>query len=222
MRSEELLAALVADLRPVRRLRAPFGRAVLWLTVSLGYAALVIWYMEPRRDLPVKITETRFLLEVAAALLTSVLAAIGAFSAVVPGRSWAWALAPLPALALWLAALGQGCWQAWLRWGAGGLQVWPDPICFPSIVLAGAGPAVLILAMLRRGAPLAPFVATMLASLAAAALGAAALRFFHAQDASIMVLVWQCGSVAVLTLLGLPFSRSILRWPTNRGIATSV
>jgi hypothetical protein len=44
-----------------------------------------------------------------------------------------------------------------------------------------------------------PHAAVALAGLAAAGLGNFGLRLFHAQDASLMVLVWQFGSVAVLT-----------------------
>ncbi len=67
--------------------------------------------------------------------------------------------------------------------------------------------------MPRRGAPIAPVSAALLASLAAASLGAAALRLFHMQDASVMVLVWQLGSVAVLAVTGALMGRSVLRWP---------
>ena len=55
--------------------------------------------------------------------------------------------------------------------------------------------------MLRRGAPLTPFATMALGGLAAAALGDFGLRLFHSQDASLMVLVWQFGTVVVLSVL---------------------
>src|SRR6516162_7918992 len=55
--------------------------------------------------------------------------------------------------------------------------------------------------MLRHGAPLTPHLSTALGGLAAAGLGNFGLRLFHPQDASIMVLVWQMGTVFVLTAL---------------------
>jgi hypothetical protein len=70
-----------------------------------------------------------------------------------------------------------------------------------------------MLTMIRRGAPIAPLTTTALATLAAAALGATALRLFHAQDASVMVVVWQFGSVAVLAGLGALTGRRVLPWP---------
>ncbi|MGD9805064.1 MAG: NrsF family protein [Hyphomicrobiaceae bacterium] len=50
-------------------------------------------------------------------------------------------------------------------------------------------------------------------ALAVAALSATVLRLTHLPDASKMVLVWQVGSVAVLTLLAALFGRSLLPWP---------
>ena len=121
--------------------------------------------------------------------------------------------APLPALALWLASLGEGCWQSFLQAGAQGLRIRPDFLCFPSILLVSIVPGTLILVMIRHGAPIAPVSTSALAALAAAALGATGLRLFHEQDASAMILVWQFGSVALLACLGALAGRKILPWP---------
>jgi hypothetical protein len=53
---------------------------------------------------------------------------------------------------------------------------------------------------------------TGLATLAATALGAAALRIFHTQDVSLMLLIWQFGSVALLAGVGFFVGRRFLRW----------
>jgi hypothetical protein len=66
--------------------------------------------------------------------------------------------------------------------------------------------------MLRRGAPLTPKITTALGGLAAAGLGNFGLRLFHPQDSSLMVLVWQMGSVLLLTLLCGMAGRLLLRW----------
>lgn len=84
------------------------------------------------------------------------------------------------------------------------------------IVAISIVPALLIYIMIRRAAPIAPITTTALATLAAAALAAAALRLFHPQDVSIMVLVWQFGSVALLAGLGALFGQYLLPWPRLR------
>jgi hypothetical protein len=73
-------------------------------------------------------------------------------------------------------------------------------------------PAIAMALMLRRGAPLTPFVSAALGGLAAAGLGNFGLRLFHPQDASIMVLVWQMGTVFVLTALAGWAGRFLLDW----------
>ena len=82
----------------------------------------------------------------------------------------------------------------------------------PVVKGIGIVPGTLILAMIRRGAPIAPITTVALAMLAAGALGAATVRLFHKQDASVMVLVWQFGSVAVLAALGGLLGRQLLSW----------
>ena len=213
--TDALIGTLAECAAPVSRLRSPHVRMATWFMISLAFAALVVAAMGLRPDIGDKLREPRFVTEVVAALMTSMLAAGAAFCAGCPGRPLWERFAPLPALAVWLASIGSGCWDAWLSHGPDGLRITPDLMCFPYIVLVGSLPAVLILAMIRRGAPIAPITATMLASLAAAALGAAALRLFHMQDASLMVLVWHVGSVALLTGIGALMGRSFLRWPQS-------
>jgi hypothetical protein len=145
--------------------------------------------------------------------MTSMMAAAAAFCAGCPGRPVWERFAPLPFLAIWLASLGEGCWRDWLHSGSEGLTLRLDLICFPMIVVISIVPTVLIFIMVRRAAPIAPVTTTALATLAAAALAAAGLRLFHPQDASVMVLVWQFGSVAILAGMGALFGRSLLQWP---------
>lgn len=212
MRTEDLVKTLAVNAEPVTPLPSPLIRMLIWLSISVTYAALVVLLVGPRPDISERLTDVRFLVEFTSAFMVSMLAAAAAFCAECPGRPLWERFAPVPALAVWLASLGDGCWQAWIQEGPSGLTLAPDFLCFPSIVLISLVPAILILAMIRRGAPIAPISTTVLAMLAAGALGAAALRLFHMQDASVMVLVWQFGSVAVLALLGGLFGRRYLRW----------
>jgi hypothetical protein len=92
------------------------------------------------------------------------------------------------------------------------LALQPDWACFPSIVLVGSLPAVAMAIMLRRGAPLSPRTSVALGGLAAAGLGDFGLRMFHPQDASVMVLVWQVGSVLILAALAGWAGRWLLDW----------
>jgi len=72
--------------------------------------------------------------------------------------------------------------------------------------------------MLRRGAPLTPHLMTALGGLAAAGLGNFGLRLFHEQDASLTVLVWQFGTVFMLSALAGWAGHYLLNWRSITGI----
>lgn len=207
-----LIRALSVDVRPVRRLRRALVRVGLWLALGAPYVAAVVLMMSVRADLPAKLTEARFLIEQAAALATTVTAALAAFELTIPGRSTKVALLPLAPFVVWIGSLGQGCLVAWFRYGPEGLSVYPDWACFPGIMLVAAAPGAIMVAMLRRGAPLYPHLATGLGALAAAALGNFGLRLFHPQDASVMVLLWQFGTVAILSVFASLIGTRVLDW----------
>lgn len=196
--TRHLIDRLASGLTDVRPLPSPHRRLITWLAVSLPFAALVVLLMQPRPDLAVKLGETRFLAESLLALTTALAAAHAAFRLVVPGTGRGILWLPVVPGGLWLMTLGAGCLADWLREGAAGLQISPDPACLPKIALVGSIPALAMVLMLRRGAPLAPRGTLFLAILAAASLGSFGLRFFHVQDAGLMVLIWQLGSVIVL------------------------
>lgn len=219
MKTERLIQILVATATPVRPLPRPGVQSTLWLAIAISYMALVVAVISPRVDLMSKLTEARYLFEQFVALSVGIAASIAAFASTIPGYSRKALLLPLLPLAAWLGALGQGCVSTWLHLGASGLALRPDWYCFPGIVLVGAIPAVAIVIMLRRGAPLMPSATVGLGGLAAAGLGNFGLRFFHPQDASLMVLVWQFGSVFILAAFAAGVGRYVLSWRSLVGSA---
>jgi hypothetical protein len=212
MDTDRLIQTLAETAQPVRRLPRPSARTAMWLAIAAPYVALVIIVMSPRADLAAKLTEARFLIEQFGALATGVAAAVAAFATTIPGYNRKVLLLPLLPLVLWLGVLGQGCVSSLIQFGLNGLSLQPDWICLPAIVLVGAVPAIAMAVMLRRGAPLFPHVSTALGALASAGLGNFGLRFFHPQDASLMVLVWQFGTVFALTCLAGFAGHYLLSW----------
>jgi len=210
MRTERLAEELAAGLAPVRRLRPPGTRLLLWLAVALPAAVAVVLAFGPRPDLARVLARPGFAIELAAALLTAFAAAYAALCAGLPDRPGWLLLLPLPPLALWLATLGRQCLEVWLRLGPEGLRVTSDAMCLPAIALGGIAPALAMVAMLRRGGRFRATPACLCGGLAAASFGAAALRFYHTEDAALMVLVWQMGSVALLTLLATAIGPAML------------
>ncbi len=213
MKTEQLINTLAADSEtPVRRLAPPPARLALWLAVSLPWIALVVVFMGLRPDLISKFGEPRWMVEQGAALMTAVMAAVAAFCAGVPGRSRWERMVPVLPLLLWIGTVSLGCLQDWIHLGSQGVEFETDWACLPGIIMVGFVPGIAMAAMLHRGAPLAPFISVGLGGLSAAALADFGLRLFHPQDASLMVLIWQVGSVALLTALSAWVGRHLVRW----------
>lgn len=218
METHELITRLAADTRTVRRLQPPWLRALVWLAIALPYVAAVVWGKLRMVDLTQTLAEPRFVIEQAATFATALAATVAAFASIVPGFDRRVLLLPLPPLALWLASVGHGCLQDWLQFGADGLAIRPDWECLPYAMVIGIVPAVAMVVMLRRGAPLLPRLTLVLGALAVAAIGNFGLQLFHFRDASIMVLFWHLGSVVVLSVLAGWFGRRVLGWRPARGI----
>ena len=216
MDTDEFIKRLVADLRPVRPLRPPWARAVVWMGIALPYVAAVVWNKLMMVDAAQVGADARFMVEQAATLATALTAAIAAFHSAIPGFDRRILLLPLAPLGLWLASVGHGCLQDWLRVGADGLTIRPDWDCLPMAAVIGIVPAVAIIAMLRRGAPLHPRVTLALAALAVASVANFGLQFAHVRDASIMVLTWHLGAAAVLSALGGWLGERVLGWRPDR------
>jgi len=200
METDRLIEQLSAGLTPVRPLPSPAGRLAGWLAASVPALAVVTLGFGLRPGLGGLFASPGFVLELAGALLTGLLGGYAALCAVVPDQpSWKLWL-PVAPMSLWLGTLGQQCLEVALRIGPDGLRVTSDAMCLPAIALGGIVPAVAMTILLRRARGVRTTHACFCGALAAAALGAAALRLYHPQDAAIMVIVWQVGSVALLSL----------------------
>ncbi|HZB90422.1 MAG TPA: NrsF family protein, partial [Stellaceae bacterium] len=115
--TERLIGRLAASAEPVRRLNPPLLRAALWLAAVAAVLAAAILIFA---DLPLfarRAADPKLALELAGTLATGILAVIAAFELSLPDRSRAWALLPLPSLALWIGASGYSCWRHWLVHG---------------------------------------------------------------------------------------------------------
>jgi len=205
----KLIRVLAETAGPVRPLARPWRRTVAWLMTAVLYTALVLLVVSPRPDLATKLLEPRFAIEEVAALGTGISAAVAAFTTIIPGYDRRALLLPIIPAFFWLGSLGERCIEQWM---GDNLTLKPDWFCLPAIVLIGAIPAIVMVAMLRRGAPLTPHLTATLGGLATAGLGNFGLRLFHAQDGSLMVLVWQVGAVLVLAALAGSAGPLLLDW----------
>lgn len=210
--TSELIESLVANAKPVRRLRPPVVRALCWLLFAALILTLVAVGHGVRPDLMLKLRQPVFVMNVAAALATGIFAALAAFIAGIPGRSRRWLLLPLPALGVWISSIGYQCLTDWISIGPGGISISESARCFATLAITGIPLSLAMLVMLRYAARLSPAPVTMAASLAIAAITAAALSMFHPLDATVMILIWNFGTAVLLLVLGGLFGRRLLEW----------
>ena len=203
----ELINALAANAAPVRRLRPPLARAALWLLIAAMVLILLAIGQGVRPDLAERLRQPAFGIGLGASLLTGILAAVGSFLISLPDRSRFWALLPVPALVVWLSAIGYGCVINWVGLAPNGIALGEVARCFATLLLTSVPLSLAILVMLRHAALLRPSAVALSGSLAVAAITATALSLFHNLDATIMILIWNLGVAALIVGLAGMFGR---------------
>ena len=201
-----LIEALAAKAQPVKRLRPPALRAAVWLGAVGALIALAIWLFSDLTLSMQRLQDVRLDWEMAGMLLTGILAVVAAFHLSLPDRSAAWALLPLPTLALWLASMGLNCYRHWFidGWALG--SSWD---CLKFIVGVSVPLGVSLLYLLHRAAPLAPMRVAAMGGLGVASIAAFALQFFHPFDVTFLDLGTQVITVGLVVLAASVYERVI-------------
>lgn len=215
--TSDLIDSLVADAKPVRRLRPPVTRALCWLLFAALMLTLVALVHGVRPDLMVKLRQPTFVVGVAAALITAVLASTASFMASVPGRSRLWLWLPAPAVVVWMSTIGYGCLTDWVSIGPNGMSPGETARCFATLAITGIPLSLAMLLMLRYVARLAPTSIVMTGSLAVAAMTSAALSLFHPLDATVMIVMWNVGVAVVLMVFSGLYGRRLSGWVAPKG-----
>lgn len=215
-RTSDLIEVLVADAAPVRRLRPPAARAACWLLFAGIVIVLVGIAHGARADLALKLHQPVFIVGVAAAMTTGVLATVGAFIASVPGRSRRWLLLPTPSALVWVATISYGCLTNWVSMGPDGVSLGETARCFATLALVSVPLSLVMLIMLRHVARLSPAPVTMTGCLGVAAMTAMALSILHPLDATVMILVWNFGVTVLFLWLNGRYGHRLLAWVAQR------
>jgi hypothetical protein len=206
MQTDQLVRALVASARPVRRLPDTARRCALWMGAALSLVAASVALLGVRSDLGERAHEAPFLLENAALVAVFVLGARSAFRLSVPAldRPRATLMAPLVPCAGWLVLV--------LLRGATGAALFASSAtlgfpCVERVLALGVLPLAVAWVMLRAAAPLEYRWTGFCAALSAFALGALGMQMLCATDLPMHVLGWHCLPVLLLALVGAGLGR---------------
>jgi hypothetical protein len=181
---ELLIARLSRELRPVRRLGAPWKRAAAWLLAVLWIAVLLSLFTDFAALRARLMAAPDMWISQLGAMLTAVLGGWAALQTGVPGRSPWWAVLPVPALLIWVGASTAGC----LRLTPIGATIAEPPMhpimCLEFLCLVSLPLAMLLTWQLRHACPLRPGLTALLAGLASAGAAAALIALIHPFDAT--------------------------------------
>jgi hypothetical protein len=207
MRTEDLIARLAAGLTPVRRLPPPGLQTIAWLAFAGLVLGLAVGFHGVRPDLAERMARPHEVMQLAASLVTGAAAAYAAFQLARPDRPLAWALLPLPPLAIWVGSLGAGCRADLARLGPQAFALGTSWGCLGFITLLSLPLSAGMLWAMRRADRLRPAPVLALGGLAAASLCSAGLTVSHHLDAALMVLLWHGASIAIVVAVSAMFGR---------------
>lgn len=182
----DLIARLVAEAHPVRRLWSPGRRLTVWLGIALVFLGGIL-VLNPRHDLTVRMREPLFVLELVTLSLVGVLLAAQALRQAVPGMGGERLAGIVGGAVLGGALLLRQPVQMALSMDAFVALGVP---CAGTVLGLAAGPWVALVIALRRGAPLSAARAGALAGGAAAVLAFLLLRLSCPVDELLHVVVW--------------------------------
>ena len=208
---DRLIGALAADLRPVRRLPPPVLRALFWLALVAAVAAVLATFADVAAMWHRLAASPDMWLAVLGSIATAATAAFAAFEISLPDRSRAWALLPVPAVALWVGASGLGCMRAYVLPGTHIAAIGETRDCLLFIIGLSVPLSAALILMLRRAYSLAPTLTAAMAGLASAAAAATLLNFFHPFDAAAIDLAVHAAAVVLVVVAARALGSRILQ-----------
>ncbi|MFZ3033804.1 MAG: NrsF family protein [Parvibaculum sp.] len=195
---DRLIGQLTDELVPVRRLRAPWLRASLWIGLLLAIAG----YFSMTTDVAAMLhrlgAAADMWLSVIGSASTAILAAIAVFQLSLPDRSPRWALLPLPGALLWIGASGFGCLRVLIEPASGHISVADPDDCFIFIISMSIPLSIIMIWMLRRAYTLRPNLTAIVGGLAVASAAATLLNFVHPFNVTISDLAVHALAIAIV------------------------
>jgi len=188
-----------------------FGR-LFAATVALSLAAavgMILFWIGVRPHLEQLVQETPFLFKIACTLSLAMAGMVLARRAAVPGGAAPTALALVPSLLLLVIGGLTDTSGLSIMGRNSGVSA---PYCVGAILLASMPALLLILGVLRTGAPTRPGLAGAIAGLLAGALGATAYTMACVNDGRMFVAIWYPVAILIVACAGAAIGKRALAW----------
>jgi hypothetical protein len=215
MKTEDLITQLVGNTSPVRPLRRPWTRGVVWFACAVAYLGVAVALAFARKAHLATTGDPVYVIQQIALLGTAVTAAMAACASVVPGAGRRTNLLPIVPGAVWLATLAGACLSDLRAHGTLGLASQSDWPCVISMTVGGAVLWGILAVMLRRGAPMTPRLTGVLSGIAALSIANIEACLTRPHPFNTVVLVWHgLTSIVLITLLA-RVGQQVWRWPVS-------
>lgn len=213
MEINDLIHKLSQNVKPVRRLPPVSILLLVWLAGALLCLFWGVRMVGCRLDLGMRCCEPTFILESVLLLSAAIFAAASALAMSVPGTTGTYLLRRLTFvfLGLWILVLFYRAGQWITEQGYSALPAGLEGYCPLDLFLLGLLPALLLLVLLRRAAPLDLGWSGILALLAVGSLAAFGVQFTCVFGSPIHVLIYHALPVIGLGLTGYFLGRWLLR-----------
>jgi hypothetical protein len=211
--NDELIRALVAEMKPVRRLANVERRTWLWAAFGLFCVSLGTYVFDTRGVVRADLREPSVMLKSGLLLLVSAVTARSAFKLSVPslGNRLLERWLPVAAMVTWFVllavqhAFGASCTaieegRSLLSFG-----------CVGRTAVLALIPTLSILVMLRHAAPLEERWTASLGLVSSTALAVAGTEVLCSKAAWSHVVVWHAGPLCVAALAGLVLGKPLFR-----------
>jgi hypothetical protein len=209
MKTEDLIAALAADSTPAPRPEQGLPVAAGALAVAGASLFLILGLRDDLGAALAPFTLPKTLLPLALGVLALVLALRSARPGAARGRLPV-AMLGIPAVAALLAGL-----RLFTSEPAGwAMQVTGKTMipCLVTIPLTAALPLGALLWLLRRGAPLAPWLTGLAAGLTAGGFAAALYSLYCTEDSPLFWALWYSTAIGITATVGAVLGHRLLRW----------
>lgn len=207
--TEDLIASLSKELKPVKCVAHPLKRAACWLVLASLYALLVVIFLGIRGDFLTKIIEPIYFFEVALALSMSLSAALSSHWLCVPdmrGQSWmpVVSITLLTVLAGWLAL------NTSINWGVESQMHFSH--CMTDGLIFGFIPALAIVLLSMRGKTTRPILMIAMNILAVGGVGYVGLRLTCGCDDIWHILIHHVSPFFVISAIIAVIGQKLYNW----------
>lgn len=207
----DLIAALSARPKPVRRLSPPLLRAAGWLAVA-GLLLVVLFISHRLRpDFATELQSLSFRLRLIATAATGAFAAVAAFVVAIPGRSRLWLALPLPSALVWVGTVGHQCLTDWVAIGPNGMGAGETARCFATLVIMSLPMGLTTCLMQRHARHYGTMQVSIMSGLAISGITAFAMTLFHPLEASALILIFNFAAAAFFVGVGAAIGRVLGR-----------